>query len=77
MTYGLETVPLTKSREAELKVAELKMLRFLVGVTRVDKILNEYIPGAAYAGRIKDRLFGHVMRRGNLSLKDDGNEPIK
>ena len=37
--YGLETVALTKRQEA----AELKMLRFSLGVTRMDKIRNEYI----------------------------------
>ena len=44
MLYGLETVPLTKKQEAELSVAELKMLRFSLGVTRMDKIKNEFIP---------------------------------
>ena len=43
MLYGLETVGLTKRQEAEMEVAELKMLRFLLGVTRMDKIRNEYI----------------------------------
>ena len=38
MLYSLETVPLTKKQEAELAVAELKMLRFSLGVTRMDKI---------------------------------------
>ena len=28
LLYGLETVPLTKKQEAELAVAQLKMLRF-------------------------------------------------
>ena len=40
MLYGLETVPLTKKQEAELAVAELKMLRFSLGVTRMDKKLR-------------------------------------
>ena len=38
MLYGLETVALTKRQEAEMEVAELKMLRFSLGVTRMDKI---------------------------------------
>ena len=29
--------------EAEVEVAELKMLRFSLGVTKMDKIRNEYI----------------------------------
>ena len=34
MLYGLETVSLTKRQEAEMEVAELKMLRFSLGVTK-------------------------------------------
>ena len=41
--YSLETVPLTKKKETELVVAELKMLRFSLEVTRMDKIKNEFI----------------------------------
>ena len=48
MLYGLETVALTKKQEAELEVAGLKMSRFSLGVTRMDKIKNEYIWGTAH-----------------------------
>ena len=41
MLYGLEAVARTKRQEAEMEVAELKMLRFSLGVTRMDKIRNE------------------------------------
>ncbi|KAK3548065.1 hypothetical protein QTP70_004495 [Hemibagrus guttatus] len=34
MLYGLETVSLRKEQESELEVAELKMLRFSLGMTR-------------------------------------------
>ena len=34
MLYWLETVALTKRQEAAMEVAELKMLRFSLGVTR-------------------------------------------
>ena len=40
MLYGLEAVALTKSQKAELVVAELKMLRFSLGVMRMDRIRN-------------------------------------
>ena len=36
MLYGSETVALTKRQEAEMEVAELKMLRFSLAVTRMD-----------------------------------------
>ena len=55
MLYVLEMVALTKKQEAEMEVAELKtsaipsiiikMLRFSLGVTIMDKIRNEYIRG--------------------------------
>ena len=51
MLYGLEMAALTKKQEAELEVAELKMLRFLLGVTRMNKIKNEYIRGTAHVKR--------------------------
>ena len=70
MWYGLETVALTKRQEAEMDVAELKMLRFSLGVTRMDKIRNEYIRGAAQVGRFGEktrearlRWYGHVLRK--------------
>ncbi|KAK3542667.1 hypothetical protein QTP86_032413 [Hemibagrus guttatus] len=70
MLYGLETVSLRKRQESELEVAELKMLRFSLGVTRLDRIRNEYIRGTALVGRLGDKVrearlrwFGHVQRR--------------
>ncbi|KAK3539065.1 hypothetical protein QTP86_023506 [Hemibagrus guttatus] len=70
MLYGLEIVSLRKRQESELEVAELKMLRFSLGVTRLDRIRNEYIRGTAHVGRLGDKVrearlrwFGHVQRR--------------
>ena len=45
MSYDLETVALTKSQEAELEVAELWMLSFSLGATRMGRIRNEHIRG--------------------------------
>ncbi|KAK3554237.1 hypothetical protein QTP70_020097 [Hemibagrus guttatus] len=70
MLFGLEIVSLRKRQESELEVAELKMLRFSLGVTRLDRIRNEYIRGTAHVGRFRDKVrearlrwFGHVQRR--------------
>lgn len=38
MLYGLETLSLTKTQESELELAVLKMLRFPLRLTRMDKI---------------------------------------
>ena len=70
MLYGLETVTLTKRQEAEMEVAELKMLRFSLGVIRMDKIRNEYIRGTMQVGRFGEktrearlRWFGYVRKK--------------
>ena len=61
MVYGLETVPVTKKQVEEMEVAEMKMLRFTMGVTRKDKIRNEYIRST-----VKVELLGMKMREGRL-----------
>ena len=70
MVYGLETVAVTKKQVKEMEVAEMKMLRFAMGVTRKDKIRNEYIRSTVKVERLgmkmregKLRWYGHVMRR--------------
>ncbi|KAK3506027.1 hypothetical protein QTP70_018645 [Hemibagrus guttatus] len=82
MLYGLETVSLRKRQESELEVAELKMLRFSLGVTRLNRIRNEYIRGTAHVGRLGDKVrearlrwFGHVQRRDN-SVQDQAVGPV-
>ena len=67
MVYGLETVAVTKKRIEEKEVAEMKM--FAMGVTRKDKIRNEYIRGTVKIVRLKMKMregrlrrYGHVMR---------------
>ena len=69
MLYGLETVALTKRQEAEMGVADVKMLRVLFGVTRMDIIRSLYIRWTKQGKKIREvRLiwFGRVPR------KDDG-----
>ena len=73
MLYRLDTVSLTKRQEADMEVTELKMLRFSLGLTRMDNIRNEYIRGTAQVGRFVEktrearlRWYGHVL------MRDDG-----
>ena len=52
---------------------ELKMLRFSVGVTRMDKIRNEYIRGTAQVGTFGEKTREARLRwYGHLRRKDDG-----
>ena len=70
MVYGLETVAVTKKQVEEMEVAEMKMLRFTMGVTRKDKIRNEHIRSTVKVERLgikmregRLRWYGDVMRR--------------
>ena len=70
MVYGLETVAVTKKQVEEMEVAEMKMLRFAMGVTRKDKIRNKHIRSTVKVEQLgmkmkegRLRWYGHVMRR--------------
>ena len=70
MVYGLETVAVTKKQVEEMEVAEMKMLRFAMCVTRTNKIRNEYIRSAVKVAQLgmkmregRLRWYGYVMRR--------------
>ena len=59
MVYGLEMAAVTKKQVKEMEVTEIKMLRFVMGVTRKYKIRNEYIRGT-----VKVEQLGMKMREG-------------
>ena len=70
MLYGMETVTVTERRVGKIKVAELKMVRWALGVPRKDKIRNEYVRGTAKIAKLGDELrnarlrwYEHVKRR--------------
>ena len=70
MMYGIETVAVTKKQVEEMEIAEIKMLRFAMGVARKNKIRNEYIRGTVKVERLgmkmregRLRWYGHIMRR--------------
>lgn len=54
MLSGLETMALTKRQEAELDVAEFKMLRLALGVNMLDRVRNKYISEIAQVGQFED-----------------------
>ena len=60
----------TKKLVEEMKVAEMKMLRFAIGVTRKDKIGNEYVRGTVMVKQLRMKMregrlrwYGHIIRR--------------
>ena len=70
MLYGMATVAVTERQVEKMEVAELKMVKWAMAVTRKDKIRNEYVKGAAKTAKLGDKLgnarlrwYGHVKRR--------------
>ncbi|XP_068233602.1 uncharacterized protein [Palaemon carinicauda] len=70
MMYAAETWAIKKTEEKKLDVAELRMLRWMCGVTRRDKIRNEVITGTTGVTKLSDKIqvsrlrcYGHIMRR--------------
>ena len=70
MLYGKETVEVTERQVEKMNVAELKMVRWALGVTRKGEIRNKYVRGTAKIAKLGDKLrnarlrwYGHVKRR--------------
>ena len=64
LMYGAETWALKKAQENKLEVAEMRMLRCMCGVTKLDKIRNERIRGTTKVGEITKKVQERsVMRR--------------
>ncbi|PHT60418.1 Transmembrane 9 superfamily member 2 [Capsicum baccatum] len=71
MLYGAECWPVKNSHIQKLKVTEMRMLRWMCGFTRADRVRNESIWEKVGVVPVEDKLrevrlrwFGHVMRRG-------------
>ncbi|XP_070054361.1 uncharacterized protein [Nicotiana tomentosiformis] len=69
MLYGAEYWPVKKSHIQKMRVAEMRMLRWMCG-TKKDNIRNEVIRDKVRVTPVEDKLresmlrwFGHVMRR--------------
>ena len=70
MMYGAETWAVKKAQEKKLDVAEIRMLRWMSGVTKLDRIRNERIRGTTKVWEISKKVqesrlkwYGHVLRR--------------
>ena len=70
LMYGAEIWALKKAQQNKLEVAEMRMLRWMCGVTKLDKIRNERIRRTTKVGEITKKVqerrlkwYGHVMRR--------------
>jgi hypothetical protein len=71
LLYGVECWPVKNSHVQKMHVAEMRMLRWMCGHTRSDKIRNEVIREKVRVASVVDKMrearlrwFGHVQRRG-------------
>ena len=69
LLHGAETWTTTRGQEARLEVNEMRMLRWMSGVTRRDKIRNEHIRGTTRVAQASKKIsekrlkwYGHVRR---------------
>jgi hypothetical protein len=65
MLYGAECWPTKRRHVQQLSVAEMRMLRWICGHTRIDRVRNDDIRDRLGVAPIEHRLrwFGHVQRR--------------
>ena len=70
MLYGTETASMKKAEEKKMDVAEMKMLRWMSGVTREDRIRNDYVRGSTKVTELSKKIqegrlrwYGHLLRR--------------
>ena len=68
--YGMQATPIKKVNEKRMNVAEMKMLRWMSGVTRRDRIPNTRIRGTVKVAELSKKVqearlrwYGHVLRR--------------
>ena len=68
--YGAEMWAVKKAQEKKLDVAEMRLLRWMSGVTKLNRIRNERIRGTTKVGEISKKVqesrlkwYGHVLRR--------------
>ncbi|PHT48029.1 hypothetical protein CQW23_12237 [Capsicum baccatum] len=71
MLYGAECWPVKHVHIQKLKVAEMRMLHWMCGLTKWDGFRNEIIRDKVGVASVEDKMregrlrwFGHVMRRG-------------
>ena len=70
LIYGSETWAVKKSQEKRMDVAEMRMLRWMLGKTKRDRIRNERIREMAGVAECSKKVqerrlqwYGHVVRR--------------
>ncbi|XP_023243446.1 uncharacterized protein LOC111641505 [Centruroides sculpturatus] len=56
MLYGAETWAITRAQERKMEVAEMRMLRWMCGLSRKDRIRNDFIRGSVKMGPLSKKM---------------------
>ena len=69
LVYGADTWATTKCQEMRLDVNEMRMLRWMCGVTKKDQMRNEHVRGSVKVSPVTEKItekrlecYGHVKR---------------
>ena len=80
MMYGADTWAVKKAQETKLDVTEMRMLRWMSGVTKLGRIRNERNRGTKKVGEMSKKVqesrlkwYGHVLRRRIRRKESDGD----
>ena len=72
MMYGAETWAVKKAQEKKMDMAEMRMLIWMSGVTKLDRIRNDIMTGTTNVGgspkKVQEsrlKCYGRVLRREN------------
>ena len=81
MLYGMEMGAVTERQVGKMEVAELKMVRWALRVTRNNKIRNELVRGTVKIAKLGDKLwnarlcwYGHMKKERRLRGKTDNGD---
>ena len=78
MLCEMEAVAVTEKQVGKMEVAELKMVRRALGVTKKDKIRNEYLRRTAKIAKLGDKqamlIWTREKERGRLREKKDNGD---
>ena len=70
--YGAKTWAVKKAHENNLDVAEMRMLRWMSGVTKMDRIRNGRIRETTKVGEISKKVQESRLKwHGHVSIKED------
>ncbi|XP_068210295.1 uncharacterized protein [Palaemon carinicauda] len=71
MMYGAETWPMKKIFEKKMNVAEMRMLRWMAGITRLDKVRNDLARGTTEVTEVSKKIQEKRLHRFRLVMRRD------